>query len=275
MTDLRSWTFRRTGTPRHRPKPNPYKAGHRAQRFLGPVEITRFHQKNAEERAVRAEMRLAMTKHVSDSLSKAVDHLREQLRQKTYGTNGPGFLISTKATTQPHSLHLTDAVWDNFLYEQFPVHTLLHVFMDPQDMYNGMPSTITLEKGYDFKVVCPDGTVVQTNERGEAFVVQPGANPPRRRRDFEGGPNQYLTASDLLGEFIEMLGQRGVLQGDILEIPVGLFVHWLVIEAAKADDEPVPDDSVLAFTQALSALSPPAEAPMDPVSTEQKIATPA
>lgn len=52
-------------------------------------------------------------------------------------------------------------------------------------------------------------------------------------RDF----NAYLNASDKLEEFIKFCGNAGVRQGDMLGIPIELFIKWLVIEAARTDGE--------------------------------------
>ncbi len=54
--------------------------------------------------------------------------------------------------------------------------------------------------------------------------------------------NEYVNASDLLKDFIKFLGEIGVNQKQFLDLPIELFINWLVIMAAKADGEAPPDD---------------------------------
>lgn len=49
--------------------------------------------------------------------------------------------------------------------------------------------------------------------------------------------NKFVNCSDLLEEFIEFLGKQGVKQGEVKEIPIELFMKWLVIKACEEDDE--------------------------------------
>ena len=54
--------------------------------------------------------------------------------------------------------------------------------------------------------------------------------------------NRYLNASDLLEEFIRDLGDLDVKQGDVLDVPIELFINWLVCKAAEEDGHAPPDD---------------------------------
>lgn len=49
--------------------------------------------------------------------------------------------------------------------------------------------------------------------------------------------NKYINASDLLEEFIKWLGEQGVKQGEVMELPVELFIKWLIIKACEQDEE--------------------------------------
>lgn len=60
--------------------------------------------------------------------------------------------------------------------------------------------------------------------------------PPNPMRDF----NPFLKASDKLEDFIRFCGRQGVRREEMLRLPVGLFVSWLIVESAKADGEPEP-----------------------------------
>ena len=58
-----------------------------------------------------------------------------------------------------------------------------------------------------------------------------------RIREF----NPYVSASDLLEEFIKFLGVAGVLQREVLNMPINVFIHWLIYKAAERDGDEVRD----------------------------------
>lgn len=57
--------------------------------------------------------------------------------------------------------------------------------------------------------------------------------------------NKYVNGSDLLEEFILFLGTEGVRQGDLMNLPIELFIKWLIIRACEEDQ--VEPDVVLAL----------------------------
>lgn len=59
------------------------------------------------------------------------------------------------------------------------------------------------------------------------------------------GFNRFVNASDLLEEFIRYVGALGVKQGDVLQLPIDLFIKWLIIEAAKKDGDAPPEGVVV------------------------------
>lgn len=61
-----------------------------------------------------------------------------------------------------------------------------------------------------------------------------------RNRDF----SPYMNASDLLEEFIDFLASNGVRQCQFLDLPIELFINWLILRAAQRDGDPVPDGVV-------------------------------
>lgn len=49
--------------------------------------------------------------------------------------------------------------------------------------------------------------------------------------------NKYINASDLLEEFIQYLGEHKVKQGEVYQLPMDLFIKWLIIRACEEDKE--------------------------------------
>lgn len=85
----------------------------------------------------------------------------------------------------------------------------------------------------------------------------PGVQQPQSPKTNQGAQtltssvpkafNPYVNASDRLEEFIAYLGTEGVRSSEVMGMPLELFIKWLVIEACKADDEPVPEGVVVAL----------------------------
>jgi hypothetical protein len=67
---------------------------------------------------------------------------------------------------------------------------------------------------------------------------QYSGNQPRRREAPPLAFNKYINASDMLEEFIKFLGTHNVRQGEVMGLPMDLFIKWLIIRAAEADNEP-------------------------------------
>jgi hypothetical protein len=63
-----------------------------------------------------------------------------------------------------------------------------------------------------------------------------------RDRDF----NPFINASDKLEDFIRFCAANGVrTRAELMNMPIQLFIAWLVLEAAKADNEPAPENVTL------------------------------
>lgn len=98
---------------------------------------------------------------------------------------------------------------------------------------------LVVPKGRD--LLLPDGTVLHIDDLGNVRIDDANAKviyQASRMREF----NPYVNASDLLASFIRFAGSLGLGRMDIGELPVALFINWLVIEAAKQDGDPIPDD---------------------------------
>ena len=59
-----------------------------------------------------------------------------------------------------------------------------------------------------------------------------------RTREF----NRFINASDLLEDFVAFLGTLGAKQGQILDVPINAFIHWLILKAAEKDGDAPPAD---------------------------------
>jgi hypothetical protein len=112
--------------------------------------------------------------------------------------------------------------------------------------------TYKLKPGHTY--LLDDGSKIEVDPIGnyaihdqEAKITYRGA----RMRDF----NRYVNASDLVGEFIEDLGQLGANQDQAATAPLEMFIRWLVFGAAKQDGEAPPEDvPPVAFDQPITLL---------------------
>lgn len=105
-------------------------------------------------------------------------------------------------------------------------------YLDKQD------GKLVVPKGED--LLLPDGSVLKVDDMGNYSLDDKDAKvvyQANRMREF----NPYVNASDLLAGFIRYLGSLGITKFDAGNIPVALFVNWLVIEAATKDGDPIPD----------------------------------
>lgn len=88
----------------------------------------------------------------------------------------------------------------------------------------------------------PDGSVLHIDAHGNFRVEDDDAQVTyraHRNRAF----NPYVNAGDMVAAFIDFVRTvPGVRRDDVSSLPLQLFVHWLIIQAAKRDGDPVPDD---------------------------------
>jgi len=102
----------------------------------------------------------------------------------------------------------------------------------------------TIRDGEQCEIVLPDGTVIDVKPDGSYTIEDKDAKivyRANRLRDF----NPFINVSDRLEEFIAFCGDQGVRRGEMLEIPIKLFIAWIALEAARADREPEPDLKLL------------------------------
>ncbi|MDO8683954.1 MAG: hypothetical protein Q7N50_10790 [Armatimonadota bacterium] len=128
----------------------------------------------------------------------------------------------------------------------------LYSVQDQDDFYNlpivrdctRLMGQCSVADGEKATIKLPDGTVIDIERDGSFVLNDKDAKiiyRANRLREF----NKFINVSDRLEEFIAFCGQHGVRQGEMLDLPVRLFIGWLAIEAAKADKEPEPDIKLL------------------------------
>lgn len=88
-------------------------------------------------------------------------------------------------------------------------------------------ATFTLPNGVMIKLFRDDHVEVDDSQGFQLYRSAPA-------RDF----NRFLNASDLLEEFISYCAQQRVTKKDFAELPISLFIYWLIVRAAETDGDP-------------------------------------
>lgn len=109
----------------------------------------------------------------------------------------------------------------------------------PEPYFDDDGGRYKLHLGHDYVLELPDGAYLKVSADGSYNFISDDAKVRYKAapRDF----NPFLNASDKIEDFIKFCGQHGVRKDEMLQLPLKLFIAWLVIEAAKADQEPPPD----------------------------------
>lgn len=103
--------------------------------------------------------------------------------------------------------------------------------------------------GEKVDIELPDGAMLKVAADGSYRIEDKDAKityRANRVREF----NRFINASDLLVKFIGYLNTLRLNQKEALGLPIDLFIAWLIIEAAKADDEE-PQEAELAKLETL------------------------
>lgn len=171
----------------------------------------------------------------------------------TLFSGGTGNLVANNLYINNHSSKLT--VFSNS--DVFPAGLRLlrlgRRIQLGQDLLEVGIDTAALEivPGQETILKLPDDTHIWLNEKG-GYKIYHGDGKITYKANTVREFNRFLNASDLLEQFIRDLGHVGVKQDEVLEIPVGLFINWLIIKSAEQDQEPIPKD-VPSLRQALQS----------------------
>lgn len=113
----------------------------------------------------------------------------------------------------------------------------------PDPVFDDGGGRYKLHKGFAYVLELPDGAYLEIGADGSYLFKEDDAKVRYKAapRDF----NPFLNASDKIEDFIKFCGQHGVRKDEMLQLPLKLFIAWLVIEAAKADQEPEPNIPLL------------------------------
>lgn len=101
----------------------------------------------------------------------------------------------------------------------------------------------------------PDGSILKVDDKGNYIIEDNTAvvtYKANRLREF----NKFINTSDLLEMFIKEIAKLGVEQKDFMNLPIELFIKWLVIKAAEEDGFEAPDKVQMKSHPALASLIP-------------------
>lgn len=124
----------------------------------------------------------------------------------------------------------------------------LYSVQDEDDYFNSplvrdclkLMGECSVADGESARITMPDGSIVDVKSDGSYTIHDKDAKlvyRANRIRNF----NPFINVSDRLEEFIDFCGKHGVRKDEMLQLPINLFIGWLVVQAAKADKEPEPD----------------------------------
>lgn len=87
----------------------------------------------------------------------------------------------------------------------------------------------------------PDGSTIKVDEQGNYELVDKDAKVTyraHRNREF----NPFANAGDLIAQFIDDVAKivPEITKQEMGNLPLNLFVHWLILGAAERDQDPAP-----------------------------------
>jgi hypothetical protein len=113
---------------------------------------------------------------------------------------------------------------------------------------------ICIEQGRATQIEMADGSIIHIDKNGSYRIDDSEAEvvyKANRIREF----NRYMNASDILEEFIRYVGGLGVKQGEVLNLPISLFINFLIIRASEEDGDAIPEGVTIENHPALATTS--------------------
>jgi hypothetical protein len=240
------------------------------RRLMKMVESGTARRKGAVQRALR----------MAQTLSPAIQGLGQQMAQgfgqsggNTPAISGSGSYVAVPQQPGSSNIYVnptglgTSVLAENFQYSPTEMMRLLKAFTSTRFPRKTMPDGSLRDQHPEFialpfppalfepadqdvwgngerlgiAYVLPDGSELVPDGKGGCQQVASDGTITYRPcyiRNF----NRFLNASDLVDEFIRALGAAGMKQDQVLKVPLGPFIHWLIGKAAEADGDPVPAD---------------------------------
>lgn len=107
-------------------------------------------------------------------------------------------------------------------------------------IYERGAQPLRLPKTWDGEIHLPDGAILhcqngnyKIEDKDARITYQANGN-----RAF----NPYVNASDMLEEFIRFLSTLQITQSQFMDIPIEVFINWLIMKAAQKDGDSIPED---------------------------------
>lgn len=145
----------------------------------------------------------------------------------TCGTTATTSCLQTNTLTSIFNAYKDIALNGDLRYYIFTIHNGVEVKYDDQ------------KKQFHLS----DGSILSFDKTGNYTIDDSNAKVVYKSntiREF----SPYLNASDMLARFVEYLQTLNLKKQEVLELPIRLFIAWLVIEAAKKDNDTIPKDIV-------------------------------
>ena len=84
----------------------------------------------------------------------------------------------------------------------------------------------------------PDGSNLVVDFNGNYEIVDYKAKVTYKSNNIREF-NKFVNSSDVLEAFIRDAGKAGVKQKEVFNLPIELFINWLIVRAAEKDGEAV------------------------------------
>jgi hypothetical protein len=168
----------------------------------------------------------------------------------------PRLDIRTYKDTDPYeSVASAEVVWDSYnselsidsdIVKKIRVHKGMSLEVNGVPLKFGKRGFLELDRSMDnltqyaeLKINVTKDCYIQVNDSGYKIFGDDGKVKYKgcESREF----NEFINATDLMEEFIRFLGKYNVRQDEVLQIPVELFINWLVIKACEKDREEPPE----------------------------------
>jgi hypothetical protein len=115
------------------------------------------------------------------------------------------------------------------------------------------PSKLALNKDVHRQITMPDGSVIHLDSSGNYRIEDSKAVVTYRantQREF----NPFISCHDIMEEFVAFCKGLGLRSGQFRQLPLELFMRYLVYRAAQQDGDEVPPEATV---EAQRALLPP------------------